>query len=265
MTCAISTRCDCCVGALDERLGDLDLVGVPGSGVAVVEAPVEQPRRRRDAGERDARRAAAARPRRRRRSGTPSACAPSPSGRRTRRSPATLDREDQLAGLERRRPPVVLGRQPVERRDRQLAPVGADRRVRARAARRRRRKDAPRRRSRSRRSRARRARPRGRSTRRRRGDGTASFEPPVPAARRLQEVACERPHVAELRARGEPARLAQHVGNLRVALELGERRARRRSGSRRDPARHDVAHVEERLACDQPGPEERHELRTARK
>src|SRR5581483_1641552 len=51
------------------------------------------------------------------------------------------------------------------------------------------------------------------------------LEPPVPAARRLQEVAADRAHVPQLRRRGEAAGLAQRLRDLRVDLELGERRA----------------------------------------
>src|SRR5207248_10969701 len=47
------------------------------------------------------------------------------------------------------------------------------------------------------------------------------LQPPVPAPGRLQEVAAERAHRTQLRRRGEPARLAQRVGNLRARLELG--------------------------------------------
>src|SRR5438128_10980053 len=52
------------------------------------------------------------------------------------------------------------------------------------------------------------------------------LEPPVPAARRLEQVAADRAHVAKLRRRREPAGLAQRPGNMRIALELGKRRAR---------------------------------------
>ena len=81
-----STWRDGCSGALDERLRDLDLVRVPRQRRRVVEAAcraatasVRRPRARRASRLRVARR-------RRRRAGTPSACAPSPSGRPTRRS-----------------------------------------------------------------------------------------------------------------------------------------------------------------------------------
>ena len=222
------------------------LYAFPGSGVAASSAPVEEPGDRRDPGERDARRRRrGARPRRRR-SGTPSACGPSPSGRRSASAGGTSSSRISSPGSS-----VVVRRsssvgQAVELADRQLAPVRAQRRVRARAAPPRRRTGAPRRRSRSRRSRARGARPRcakhSSPPCRRHGQ----FEPPVPAAGRLQQVAAERPHVAQLRARGEAARLAQRVRHLRVALELGERRAGADPGAV-DPARDDAADVDERV------------------
>src|SRR5204863_10166481 len=49
-------------------------------------------------------------------------------------------------------------------------------------------------------------------------------EPPVPATRGLEKVPAERAHRAELRRRRERARLAQHLGDLGIHLELGERR-----------------------------------------
>src|SRR6187397_2672481 len=82
--------------------------------------------------------------------------------------------------------------------------------------------------------------------------GLASVQPareleaPVPAARRLEEVAGDRAHVPELRARGEAAGFTQRVRDLRIGLELAERRP----GSDLrpvDPARHDPAHVDQRL------------------
>src|SRR6185436_13481475 len=63
-------------------------------------------------------------------------------------------------------------------------------------------------------------------------------EAPVPAARRLEQVAADRAHRAELRRGGLRAGLAQHLRDLRIDLELGEGRPR---ADRRplDPARHD--------------------------
>src|SRR5512141_2116235 len=87
-------------------------------------------------------------------------------------------------------------------------------------------------------------------------------EPPVPAPRRLEEVAAERAHVAELRRRRKPARLAQRVRNPRLDLELAERRPRADHPAR-DAARHDATHVDERLRAQQPVLQERHDLRPA--
>ena len=85
---------------------------------------------------------------------------------------------------------------------------------------------------------------------------------PVPAARLLQQVAGERAHVAQLRARREAARLAQRSGHLRIALELRERRARA-DAVPVDPARHDAADVDERVRLDQPAAQQRHHFGAA--
>ena len=50
------------------------------------------------------------------------------------------------------------------------------------------------------------------------------LQAPVPAARRLEEVAADRAHRAQLRRGRERAGLAQRRRDLRVGLELGERR-----------------------------------------
>ena len=88
------------------------------------------------------------------------------------------------------------------------------------------------------------------------------LEPPVPAARRLAEVAADRPHRAELRRGGLRARLAQRGGDLRVDLELGERRAGADPRAV-DPARHRVGQVDERVRVDDPVAEERDEVGAA--
>src|SRR3954468_6718978 len=87
-------------------------------------------------------------------------------------------------------------------------------------------------------------------------------EPPVPAAGRLEEVAADRPHIAKLRRRGEAAGLAQRVGDLRIDLELAERRTRADDIVAHAP-RHDPADVDERVRLEDPIPEERHDLRAA--
>src|SRR6266550_7508456 len=66
-------------------------------------------------------------------------------------------------------------------------------------------------------------------------------KPPIPAARRLQEVAADRPHRAQLRRRRLRARLPQHLRDLRIGLELCQCRSRADTGPA-DPARHDVAY-----------------------
>src|SRR5206468_2527770 len=88
-------------------------------------------------------------------------------------------------------------------------------------------------------------------------------EPPVPAARRLEQVAADRAHVPELRRRGEPTRLAQRGRDFWARLELGQRRA---GADPRpvDPARDEPAYVDEPLDVNQPVAHERHELRPTR-
>src|SRR3954452_16807845 len=79
---------------------------------------------------------------------------------------------------------------------------------------------------------------------------------PVPAARLLKQVPCERTHVPQLRACRKAARLAKRVRHLRVALQLGERRARTDAVAV-DPARDDPADVDQCLRLDQAAAEER--------
>ena len=150
-----------------------------------------------------------------------------------------VELEDQLARLERRRRAVVRSRQPVQLGDRKLAPVGPDRR-------------AEREQSRSRVGRMRRgaelvAEERVLAVLARLGVAAVAavqvagkVEAPVPAARGLQEVAADRAHVAELGRGGEPARLAESRRDLRIDLELRERRACT-DRSARDPARQHAA------------------------
>ena len=89
-------------------------------------------------------------------------------------------------------------------------------------------------------------------------------EPPVPAARRLEEIAAERAHVPELRRRREPARLAQRIRDRRLDLELGQRRPGA-DHAVLHAARHDAAHVDEPLGLEQPLPQKRHHLRPSGK
>src|SRR3954468_22718556 len=51
------------------------------------------------------------------------------------------------------------------------------------------------------------------------------LEPPVPAARRLQQIAADRSHIAQLWRRREAAGFAQRVRDLRIDLKLGQGRA----------------------------------------
>ena len=90
------------------------------------------------------------------------------------------------------------------------------------------------------------------------------FQPPVPAARRLEQVAADRAHVAELRGRRKPARLAQRFGDLGARLELGERR------SRADPtalhaARNVPADVDEHVGLEDPVAKQRNNFGAAGK
>ena len=88
-------------------------------------------------------------------------------------------------------------------------------------------------------------------------------EAPVPAPRRLQQVAADRAHVAELGRGGEPARLAERRRDLRVDLELGERRAGADRATR-DPARQHARDVDEPVGRDEAFLQERDELGAAR-
>src|SRR4051794_36370616 len=85
-------------------------------------------------------------------------------------------------------------------------------------------------------------------------------EPPVPAPRRLEEIAADRAHRAQLRRRGEPTRLTQRLRDLWVDFELRERRACTNTHARRssrdvtrtrsvDPARQDLSQLDERVGA----------------
>src|SRR5206468_7935992 len=87
-------------------------------------------------------------------------------------------------------------------------------------------------------------------------------EAPVPAAGRLEQVACERSHGAKLRARGQPAGLAQDVRDLRVALELGERRPRP-DPPLGDASGHDPLDLDQGLPLDEAAAEQGDELGAA--
>src|SRR5207248_10748074 len=85
------------------------------------------------------------------------------------------------------------------------------------------------------------------------------LEPPVPAARRLQEVPADRAHVPQLWRRREPARLAERLGSRERRLELSERRP----GADRvavDTAGHDTADVDEPVGLEDPVTEQRYHL-----
>ena len=95
------------------------------------------------------------------------------------------------------------------------------------------------------------------------------LQAPVPAARRLEQVPGERAHVPELRRRREPARLAEHVGDLCSGLELGERRPGADHegtvpGLSPHASRNGFADQHEPLGSDDSVAHERHELRPAR-
>src|SRR5207247_4967020 len=83
------------------------------------------------------------------------------------------------------------------------------------------------------------------------------LEPPVPAPRRLQQVAAERAHRPQLGRRRERARLAQDLRDLRIGLEL--RQCRARSDPRSvDPARDDVAELDQLVGAKDPVAEQRY-------
>ena len=211
-----------CERARDQRAGDLDLVRRPGRGVAASRAAGESSSQGTGAAPESAIRSRRRRgPQRPRRGRTPTASGPSPSGRRSI-DLGHVELEDQLAGLERRRRAVVVGRQPVELGEAELAAVGADRAPRASSAAAGSEGCAD----------AQRSFPKNACSRccpPWRGSGAAvqiarELEAPVPAARRLEQVAADRAHVAELRRGGEPACLPERRRNLRIGFELGERR-----------------------------------------
>jgi len=110
-----------------EGAGELDLVRRAGERRGRLELALQEPRDRRDARERDPRRPAPPRGRDadERKRVPPAASRLQVDGRVRGRD---VELEDDLARLERGRAPVVLGRNAVERADRQLAAVGAERR-----------------------------------------------------------------------------------------------------------------------------------------
>jgi hypothetical protein len=87
-------------------------------------------------------------------------------------------------------------------------------------------------------------------------------EPPVPATSGLEEVAAHGAHRAQLRRRGLRAGFPQRLGDLRVRLELGQRRAGA-DAIAVDAARHDRTDVYQRLGVHEPVAEQRHELGAA--
>jgi hypothetical protein len=88
------------------------------------------------------------------------------------------------------------------------------------------------------------------------------LQSPVPAARRLQQVAADRPHGSHLWRGREAAGLAERLRDLRVDLELAERRPGADAGAV-DPARHDLAELDERLHLDEVVAQQRDELGAA--
>ena len=182
---------------------------------------------------------------------TPNACGPSPSGRRSPPAAGTSSSTISSSGSS-----VVASRSSsvgsaVELGERKLAPVGPDRRAERE----------------QRRRRVGRVRGRAEVVREDRVlavlalarvaavaavEPARELQPPVPAARRLEQVAADRAHVAELRRGGEAARLPQRVGDLRVALELGERRSGADASVPRTPRGTTSAHVDERLGPNEP-------------
>ena len=172
-----------------------------------------------------------------------------------------LDLEDQLARREPDDVALVVARQPVELRERELAL----RRVQARAEREQRGRHIGRMRRRAvvvREDRVLAVLPFARMTTVAAVQATRILQPPVPAAGRLQKVAADRAQVAQLRRRGEPAGLAQRLRDLRVRLQLGERRARA-DAVFLDAGRDHTPDVDELLGLEDAVAEQRHDLRAA--
>ena len=169
--------------------------------------------------------------------------------------------EDQLAGPQGEGGAVGVGRQPVELGDRQLPLArpqpGIERDERGRRIRRMRRGAAL-----VAEDRMLAVGARLREAALAAVEPARELQPPVPAARRLQEVAADRPHRPHLRRGGEAAGLAEGVRHLRVDLELRQGRA---GADRRalDPARNDRPQLDQRLGLDEAVAEQRNELRSA--
>jgi hypothetical protein len=85
------------------------------------------------------------------------------------------------------------------------------------------------------------------------------LQAPVPAAGRLEEIAADRAHVAELGGGCEPARLAKRLGNPRFVLELGECRTGADAVAA-DAARDDPPDVDEPVGVEDPVPQERYDF-----
>ena len=188
----------------------------------------------------------------------------SPVGRlqiRARVGLRDIEIDDDLVVVERDDVTVVLARQPVDLGDRQLAAARPHRCV----------------------EREQRGRRIGRVGRRRpvvaedrvlavlavhREAAVAAVEvarkahAPVPAAGRLAKVAADRPHRAQLGRRRRRARLAQRLRDLRIDLELGQRRP---GADLRpvDPAGDEPADVDQRVDVDQPVLDDRDDVRPA--
>src|SRR6185437_3696027 len=90
------------------------------------------------------------------------------------------------------------------------------------------------------------------------------LQPPVPAARRLEQIAPDRPHRAQLRRGRERTGLAECLRDLVVGLELCERRSGTDPATAlAHPARYDSAQLDQRLGLDDPVAQERDEIGTA--
>src|SRR5215212_1221886 len=85
------------------------------------------------------------------------------------------------------------------------------------------------------------------------------LEPPVPAPGRLQQIAAERAHGPQLGRRGERARFAQALRDLRVDLELGEGRPCSDASSG-DSTRDDVPQLDQLVGSNDPVAKQRDEL-----
>jgi len=250
-------------GAMGEGAGDLDLVGRAGKRRGLVEScgRVELPGDRSYPGEGDSNPAVEARGGNAddRKRPLPPVHRLEVGGRVSRRN---VELEDELVRSEGRDVAVVVRRQPVELRDRKLTPRCAQ----GGAKREQRRRDVRRVSGRAllvAEDRVLAVRAVSRKALLAAMQPAVEAQPPVPTSCRLQEIAADRPHRAQLRRSCLRARFAQRLRDPRIDLELGQCRARADAGAVYS-ARDDVADVHERVGSHEAVSHERDKLRPAR-